>query len=58
MTKYEMQIVETRQGSLIIDAETLEQAFELTREDYDAGYVFWHTTDESFSLDQEIKGAN
>ena len=55
MPKYEMQIAEVRIGSLIIDADTLEEAFELTREDYDGGYVFWHTTDESFSLDQELE---
>tara|TARA_R110000764_G_scaffold169975_1_gene257067 strand:+ start:853 stop:1023 length:171 start_codon:yes stop_codon:yes gene_type:complete len=55
MPRYEMKIMETRTGSLIIDTDTLEEAFELTREDYEDGNVFWHNTEESFSLDQELE---
>ena len=58
MPKYEMQIVETRTGSLIIDTETLEEAFRETRQAYEDGHVFWHQTEQSFSIDQMIGEMN
>jgi len=55
MPQYEMRIVETSIGSLVVTADNLEDAFRQTREDYEDGNVFWHNTEESFTLDQELE---
>jgi hypothetical protein len=55
MPKYEMRIVETSIGLVIVTADNLEDAFRQTREDYEDGDVFWHNTEESFSLYQELE---
>jgi hypothetical protein len=55
MPEYEMRIVETSVGSLVVTADSLEEAYEETRHGYEDGQVLWHDTEESFSLDQVLE---
>jgi hypothetical protein len=55
MPQYEMRIVETSIGSLVVTADNLEGAYREVRRDYEDGQVLWHQTDESFSLDRELE---
>jgi hypothetical protein len=58
MPSYEMQVVETRTGTLIVHTETLEEAYEETRDAYEYGCVLWVDTEESFSFERELKAGN
>jgi hypothetical protein len=55
MPIYEMRIVETSIGSLVVTADNLEGAYAEARRDYEDGLVSWHNTEESFTLDQVLE---